>query len=432
MNRLRFAIILLLFPLGAPAKDLYHIRRLSERELLQTYANLLVDACHYSDRFWKTSSFGASAGYWGDGVSDGNQGIRAIAEMVFTCGTLLRYCDALSDADRAAYLNKTTAAIRFACATHLTGTQKCPDGKSWGGSWQSAMWAGTLGFGAWLIRDKLDEQSNRHVERVLASEADRFLSGKPPGGTSNDTKAEENGWNLICISLAANMFPDHTHAVAWREKAIQYMINTLSVPQDRQDQRLIDGRPVSDWFCGENLYPDFTLENHGFFHPAYVACSSYFLTQAAMHFTYAHRPIPQAATHHLLDVWQMFRGIILPQGEPAYPQGMDWELHGITVINLFASLASYQKDPLAARLEQNCLQYMRAWQQMEGGNLAVPGSRLGFTRHSICAEQAAYGFLAHMLCGPPAREISAPKAASELCAVRTFDSIGLITHRTEK
>ncbi len=430
MNHVRLVLVSLLLPMAVQAKDVYRIRHLSERELLQSYTGLLVEACHHADQFWKTSAFDSGTGYWGDGASDGNQGIRAIGEMVFTCGTLLKYSDTHNAADEAAWLSKATAALRFACATHATGTEKCPDGKSWGGSWQSAMWTGTLGFGAWLIWDKLDAPLQEAVERVVASEADRFLATQPRRGTVNDTKAEENGWNLICISLAANMFPAHPHAAAWGRKTIEYMVNTLSVPQDQQDATLVDGRPVRAWFSGANLYADFTLENHGFFHPAYVACSSYFLTQAAMHFVYAQRPIPQAATHHLLDVWRMFRAILLPQGELAYPQGMDWELHGITVINLFASLAGYQHDALAARWEQNCLQYMRSWQTMENGNLAVPGSRLGFTRHAICAEQAAYGFLAHHLFGLPAQELSARKAAAELSGVRTLDSIGLILHRT--
>jgi len=432
MNCLKLSLTFLLVGFWAGAKDVYEIRHLSERELLNTYTSLLVEGCDYSERFWKVSSFDSEAGYWGDGASDGNQGIRAISEMVFVSGTLLKYPEAFPREKEAEVLSKTKAAIRFACATHLTGMQKCPDGKSWGGSWQSAMWTATLGFGAWLVWDKLDDESKRNVERVIASETDRFLPGKPPGGTTNDTKAEENGWNLICISLAENMFPNHPHAALWHDKAIEYMVNTLSVAQDRTNKSILDGRPMCDWFSGENLFPDFTLENHGFFHPAYVACSSYFMTQSAMHYTYAHRPIPQAATHHLLDVWRMFQAIILPQGEPAYPQGMDWELHGIPLINLFASLASYQKDPLAAMWEENYLQYMRAWQEMERGSLATPGSRLGFTRHAICAEQAAYGFLAHKIFGPPVKEISAQKAASELCSVRTLDSVGLVMQRTEK
>jgi hypothetical protein len=425
-------VLLLLFvlPVCTAARDLYEIHSLSETELMQTYTRLLVDACHHSDKFWKSAPFDPAAGYWGNGISDGNEGIRAIGEMVYVCGTLLKFSDALSATEREQYLRKATAAIRYAAATHLTGTQKCPDGKQWGNSWQSAMWAGTLGFGAWLVWDEIDADLRKGVERVLASESDRFLAGKPPGSRWLDTKAEENGWNLIGISLTANMFPNHPHAAAWNAKAIEYMINTLSTPHDRDDATPVDGRPVKSWFSAENLHPDFTLENHNFFHPAYVACSSYFLTQSAMHYTYAKRPIPQAATHHLIDTWRMLQSLILPCAESAYPQGMDWELHGTPVINLFASLATWQRDPLAARMEPLALQYMRAWQNMCNGDLAVPGSRLGFTRHAIVAEQAAYGYLAHKFFGSPVKGLGSQEADSRVCGVQPHEFIGLITHRT--
>ena len=423
--------LLLLLSVSALCGEHYHIHPLSERELAQTYASLLADACRHADQFWQDSSVDPHAGYWGSGRSDQmNEGIRAISGMVLTCGALLKYSDALSGPERARYLDRATRALRYAVASHRTGTQKCTDGKPWGGSWQSAMWTGTLSFGAWLIWDDLDLELREGVERVLASEADRFLGSKPPTGRWADTKAEENGWNMICLAMAANLCRAHPHAAAWQEKAIEYMINTLSVPQDAKDKTVVDGRPVAEWFAGANLHPDFTLENHGFFHPAYVACSSYFLTQAAMYYTYAGRPVPQAATHHLMDTWRMFQTIILPSAESAFPQGMDWELHGLPFINLYASLATYQKDALAARMENACLQYMRAWQVRCHGDLAVPGSRLGFTRHAICAEQAAYGYLAHKVFGPPTKALSAGKAASQLCGVSAHEYAEFITHRT--
>ncbi len=153
------------------------------------------------------------------------------------------------------------------------------------------------------------------------------------------------------------------------------MMNTLCTEADTQDAALVDGRPVNQWVKGANLYPDFTLENHNIFHPAYVGCSCYFLTQAVMYYTFGGRPVPQAATHHLTDTWHMFQAIILPWGEAAYPQGMDWELHGLPYLNLYASLATHKKDPLAARMEQCSLQYLRAWQLMGQGSLAISGSR---------------------------------------------------------
>ena len=423
---------LLLLPLWAQSGELYRIRPLSERELTRTYTSLMLAACRHADQAWHDSPENPPIGYWGSGRSDQmNEGIRAISGMVLTCGALLKYSDALQGPERDKYLDRATRAIRYAVASHRTGTQPCTDGKPWGGSCQSAMWTGTLSFGAWLIWDELDPELRQGVERVIASEADRFLGSKPPTGRWADTKAEETGWNMICLAVAANLCRAHPHAAAWHEKAIEYMMNTLSAPQDELEKKQVGGRPVGEWFAGANLHPDFTLENHQFFHPAYVACSSYFLTQAAMYYTYAGRPVPQAATHHLTDTWKMLQPILLPWGESAFPQGMDWELHGLPFINLYASLACYQQDPLAARMENNCLQYMRAWQMMCQGDLAVPGSRLGFTRHAICAEQATYAYLAHQAFGPPAKTISARKAAAQLRGVKTHEFVGFIAHRTE-
>jgi hypothetical protein len=423
--------LLLLLGRRGPAEDLYHIRQLSERELTRTYATMLRDACRHADTFWQESTNDPAAGYWGSGRSDQmNEGIRAIAGMVLASGALVKYDRALSDADRQDRLRKATRAVRYAVASHRTGAGKCTDGKPWGGSWQSAMWTSTLGFGAWLMWDDLDPGMREGVERVVASEADRFLAVKPTTGFRGDTKAEESGWNMTCLALAPSMFPAHPHADAWRKKAIEHMINTLSVPQDAQEAVVVDGRSVSEWFAGANLFPDYTLENHNIFHPAYVGCSSYFLTQAAMYCTYGGQPIPEAATHHLMDTWRMFQTIILPGGESAFPQGMDWELHGLSFINLYASLASYQKDPLAARFENNCVQYLRAWQMMQQGDMAIPGSRLGFTRHAICAEQAAYAYLAHQVFGPPVKAWSNSKAAAALRGVWRRECVDFVVHRT--
>ena len=436
---MKFLLVVLLLPIYAPAEGLYQIRQLSEQEVLRTYTGLLRDACHYADREWKSSSFDPAAGYWGDGISDGNQGIRTVASMVLACGTLLKYDDGLNDSDRRDLLVKATAALRYATVTHVTGTQKCADGKPWGatdkfgpGSWQSGMWTGTLAFGAWLIWDKLDPGLQQGIQRLVAWEDDILAKREPPTGLWLDTKAEENGWEVPSLVLGELMFPTQPHAAAWHETAVKYMMNTLSTEADLHDTRLLDGRAVNQWVRGTNLQPDFTLENHNIFHPSYVGCSSYFLTQAAMYYTYAGRPVPQAATHHLMDTWRMFQTIILPWGEAAYPQGMDWELHGLPYINLFASLGTLKKDPFAVHMERSSLQYLRSWQMMGQGSLSIPGSRLGIARHAVNAEQAAYGFLAHKVFGSSAGETTASAAAAKEQGVRDYPYVNFIAHRTEK
>jgi hypothetical protein len=432
-------LVFVLLPLCAVAKDLYQVRPLSEQQVLQAYTRLLREACQQAAPDWKVSSFDPRAGCWGDSASGGNGGIRTVGSMVLASATVLKYDDSLSTAERRNLLDKAAAALRYATATHFTGAQKCGDGKQWGGldrpgskNWQSSYWTSSFAFGAWLIWDQLTPGLQQDVERVVAAQDDLMTKGNPPTGLWSDTKAEENGWCVPCLVLGEQMFPAHPHATTWHETALKYMMNTLCTAADLQDTNLVDGRAVNQWVLGANLQPDYTLENHNHFHPSYVACSSYFLTQAAMYYAYAGHPVPQAASHHLLDTWRMFETVNLPWGETAYPQGMDWELRGLPYINLYAGLGTRGKDAFASLLEQSSLQYQRAWQDICKGSLALPGSTFGITRHAINAEQAAFGFLAHKIWGPAVKPLTPAAADAQLEGVRDYPYVDFIAHRTQK
>lgn len=427
---MKLAFLLLLLPLAGFSKELYSTRDLSERQTVRMYQRVLLEGCQHADQFWHKWPGAAEAGYWGSGKSI-EEGNRANTGMLVASAALLKYSRSLPGAERRELSRKTLASLRYATATHVTGPAKCVDGKQWGNGWQSAMWTANLAFGAWLIWDQADSRLRQDLERVVVFEADRFLKVKPPAQAYNDTKAEENGWNLTCIALAPAMFPDHPHAPAWREKAIEYLVNTLSAPQDQDNATIVEGRPLSAWFTGANLHPDFTLENHGVFHPSYVACSSYFLTETMMYYAFAGKPALPASDHHLSDTWRMFQEILLPTGEPAFPQGMDWELHGLPYFNLFAALATLRQDPFAARMEQSALQFVRSWQVKRHGDLSLPGSPYGFGRHATVIDQVAYAFLAHEIFGPSARPLSARQAAVQGNGVHTHDWIEALWQRTD-
>jgi hypothetical protein len=438
---MKLLFIFLLFPFCASAKDLYQIHKLSEKEIQQNYIQLLHDACFYADRYWTNSSFDPKAGYWGGGLSGERDGIRPIGSMVLACAGLLKYDEKLTAGEREDLLAKTTAALRYVTATHFTGTQRCIDGKQWGGmdrpgtrtkpsQWESSYWTGSFAFGAWLIWDKLDPQLQKDVERVVAAQDDFLATGNPPDNLWLDTKAEENGWNVPLLALGELMFPSNPHAALWHQTALKYMMNTLCTAADTNDTSRVDGREVKDWVLGANLQPDYTLENHNIFHPSYVGCSSYFLTQAALYYTYAGKAVPQAATHHLMDVWQMFRTIILPWGEAAYPQGMDWELHGLPFIDLYGALATHDQDPFAAHMEQDTLQYMRAWQVMCHGSLTLTGSPAGFGRHAINCELMSFGFLAHKIFGPSVKPLIARAVNVQEAGVWDRPYVDFIEQRT--
>ena len=112
-----------------------------------TYSALLSDGCHYADQAWHDSAADPGSGYWGSGKSD-EEGTRAITSMVLACGTVVKYADHLSEADRQNIHTKAIHAIRYVTSTHVTGSRKCTDGKAWGNGWQTAYWTGQFAFGA--------------------------------------------------------------------------------------------------------------------------------------------------------------------------------------------------------------------------------------------------------------------------------------------
>jgi len=425
-------LLLVVFSCQVQASDLYTIRPyIAEKELRGIYVDVLAKFARHAEGLWHQSPSDPKAGYWGNGLSGGNEGIRAVGNTALVYATLAKETDALDAETRRAYIERAVAGIRYVAESHVTGSQKCVDGKQWGKSWQSAMWTGNMGFAAWILWDELDPGLRAAVERVVTHEADRFLDRKPSGNRWRDTKAEENGWDQMCISLAANMFPDHANAERWREKSIEYMMNTLSAPQDLNDQRLVDGRPVKEWVSTVNTHPDFTLENHGFFHPSYTMVSAAEIGQGALFYAYAGRPIPEAAGHHLMDNWHLLQTILLPSADWAFPQGMDWELHSDSHIHYLAWVAAYTKDPLAAEMERRLAQYLRDQQKIRGdGRLAGPGSRLGYAREAIQALRTSFSYLYHKYLGPAADDRTAEQMQRRLNGVRRYIPVDLITHRT--
>jgi len=422
--------IALLLAISIPSyAGLYSIRPITEDELCRLYVQMLANHSRYAETKWHDGPF-PNSGYWGNGVSGGNEGIRAVGNESLAFATLLKQTNALDDGTRRLYADHAMKGIRYAAETHLTGKQKCIDGKQWGNSWQSTMWAGNMGFAAWLLWDDLDPRLKESVEKVVAHEADRFLGKKPPGNRWGDTKAEEVGWDQICISLAANMFPIHPNADKWREKSIEYMMNTVSVPRDLKDERIVDGRRVRDWVGAVNSHPDFTIENHGFFHPSYTMVSPAEVGQGAMFYKYAGNPIPEAAGHHLLDNWRLMQNIMLPSSYWAFTQGMDWALNSEGHIHYLAWLATYSKDPLAAGMERRLAQYISGHQQIHGGeNFAGPASRLGFAREAIVAERLSYSYFYHRLLGGIESDKTI-EVSPELLGVRRYTFVDVITHCT--
>jgi hypothetical protein len=160
--------------------------------------------------------------------------------------------------------------INWACETHITGTldvEHFLERKRWGENWRSSQWAVMLGLGAHLARQYIDDELMEKVKKVLSFEADRFIGVVPPSGSGTDTKLEENALDSMVMAWAIAMNNEHPHRPDWYRTLAIWSLNIASCINDVADHTEYLEKSVGKYSTTQNLYPDMTAENHGFFHP---------------------------------------------------------------------------------------------------------------------------------------------------------------------
>jgi hypothetical protein len=113
------------------------------------------------------------------------------------------------------------------------------------------------------------------------------------------------------------MFPDAPQAGAWRERAHTFLINSVSVATDAEDDALVAGRSVRERHVGANFFPNYALDHHGYLNVGYmVICVS---NAAMLHFDceLAGLPRPETLDHHQADLWRLVRRLIFSDGRLA-------------------------------------------------------------------------------------------------------------------
>src|SRR5205823_5966399 len=148
--------------------------------------------------------------------------------------------------------------------------------------WQSCLWMGAAGPAALLMWNDLPDDLQHGFERITAAEADRIAAKPPKDYHPGDTGAEENGWDSHGPATALALMPNHPNAQKWLKALRIYAVNTYSIKADQTDGAMIGEDRVRDLVTTANLFDDFTLENHGFFHPDYVQVSGQELGEAWM------------------------------------------------------------------------------------------------------------------------------------------------------
>lgn len=181
--------------------------------------------------------------------------------------------------------------------------------------------------GVQLLEPHLQDADRDALRRVMTHEADwllRHYQRGPHVGVQADKWAhtgkndpESNLWNGALLWRAAVMYADHVEAPAWRERALSFLANGVSLDTDATDDTIYDGRPLRERHIGASFFPNFALDHHGYFNVGYTTiCVS---NAAILHFDLkrAGLPAPQLLHLHQRDLWQVLRRVIFSDGRMA-------------------------------------------------------------------------------------------------------------------
>lgn len=397
----------------------------SEAELKAGIMEMVSDFSRYMSKNFvdcrMVNSQGDSIGYFNsrEPMRSTEDGVRTNIDMSMTCAFLYKYGrrDGVSlpegitwdDIRKMAHLSLT-----FCLSSHVSNTLvTCSDRKYWGSivgygvQFESSLWAMTAAFAAYMLWDQLPDRQRQCVLRMLVTEGMSIVSRNAiPTRFDNDTKAEENGWDVGLLAAALGMF-NSGHNAKFFDRMRRIAINTFSIADDKKDRSVIDpGRDavaVADLYVGSNLYDDYTLQNHGYFHPGYQNVVIQELGEAYLALQLFGRDNGNAkayATNALFHNCREVRDsvlnyLVLSDGDYAMPNGNDWSIFLFDQITTYATLACFMRDEDALMLEYKAFENIRARQKTTDDGSWLLNSDLGQRRMGVQAHRVVMTYLMH-------------------------------------
>ena len=339
-------------------------------------------------------------------------GVRTNADLSMICAFLVKYAQpkdiALPSGITYQMLKEyAMKSLVFAYSTHKANKLKiCADGRYWGSVsakdnvWESSLWAMSVAYSAFFQWDDLTAEQREYIRNLLVAECQYELQRTVPTGFVGDTKAEENGWEADVLAATLGLFPDDTLATKWFDRMRLFAINSYSHSNDAKDESVIDSgydlKKVKDLHIAPNLYDDYTLQNHNYFHTSYQNVVIQELGEAALALELfqtgndkKHVWRSNALMHNCEAVFdRVLAWLALADGELAMPNGNDWSMFLYDQITSYSTLACFLRNPDALLLENLAYQQLKARQTTttDGSWLLRPdvqARRMGVQAHRV-------------------------------------------------
>lgn len=361
------------------------------------------------------NSIDESCGFFkGESSGQANEaGVRTNADLSMICAFLAKYGKTAGVALPAGVTwsrieELAMKSLVFAYSTHKANKLKVCAGNTqyWGSTstsdavWESSLWAMSVAYSAYFQWEKLTDQQKQYIYAMLKAECNYELYRSIPTGYNGDTKAEENGWEADILAATLGLFPNDPLAPKWFDRLREFAVNSYSHYSDASNQTIIDPeydtKTVADLYKGNNLYGDYTLQNHNLFHTSYQNVVMQELGEAALALKMFQQGIhgtekwkTNALMHNNQEVMdRVMNWLALADGELAMPNGNDWSLFLYDQITSYTTQACFQRDANALTLENLAYKQIKARQTTtsDGSWLLRPdvsARRMGVEAHRV-------------------------------------------------
>ena len=353
-------------------------------------------------------------------MANDERGVRPNADLSMICAFLVKYGKPAgvtlpSGVTWAKIEDMAMKSLIFAYSTHKANKLKVCSGNNYWGStaandytWESSLWAMSVAYSAYFQWDKLTAAQKDYIYKMLKAECNYELTRSSiPTGYSGDTKAEENGWEVDILAAALGLFPNDALAPKWFERMREFAINSYSHPSDASNTTIIDpdynNKTIADLYKGQNLYDDYTLQNHNLFHTSYQNVVMQELGEAALALKMFQLGVngkevwkSNALMHHNQEVMDsVLNWLALADGELAMPNGNDWSLFLYDQITSYTTQACFQRDANALMLENLAYKYIKARQKTTTDGSWLLRADVGARRMGVEAHRVMMTYLMH-------------------------------------
>lgn len=352
-------------------------------------------------------------------MANDERGVRPNADLSMVCAFLVKYGKPAgvtlpAGVTWAKIEDMAMKSLIFAYSTHKANKLKvCKGNNYWGSTstsdavWESSLWAMSVAYSAYFQWDRLSEKQRGYIYSLLKAECNYELNRSIPTGYAGDTKAEENGWEANVLAATLGLFPDDPLASRWFERLREFAINSYSHPSDADNTTVIDEwydqTTVADLYRGQNLYDDYSLQNHNLFHTSYQNVVMQELGESALALKLFQQGLhgeekwkTNALMHNNQQVQDsILNWLALADGELAMPNGNDWSLFLYDQITSYSTQACFQRDPNALMLENMAYKYIKARQQTTADGSWLLRADVGARRMGVEAHRVMMTYLMH-------------------------------------